>query len=107
MSGRNPRQSESLADSIKEAVSGAISRALAPVLQSLGQGPATSNRTHAQTGVPHVGHASDDEDFQPVAKKRYIGAFRLPNMPCHISLLSRNILFGSGQQTIDKSDYFP
>ena len=83
MSSRNPngrgrlpdtegQVGSDLAESIQNAVSGAITTALAPVLQSL-QGQSAAGKT----GLPYVGRGgsslgSDEDDFEPVTKKRYI-----------------------------------
>ena len=59
------RGAKDLAESIQAAVSGAVSTALAPVLQGL-----QANKRSSLTS----GFASDEEDFipEPVTKKRYV-----------------------------------
>lgn len=58
-----------LAESIQNTVSRAITIALAPVLQSLQQG---QSACRAGGHVPHGGSQSDEDDFEPFTKKRYI-----------------------------------
>ena len=59
---------EDLAQSIQEAVSGAVSHALAPVLQGLQA--SSSGATARSSPRPADDLTSDDEDFEPTTKKR-------------------------------------
>ena len=58
---------EDLAQSIQEAVSSAVSQALAPVLQGLQA--SSSGATARSSPQPADNLTSDDEDFEPMTKK--------------------------------------
>ena len=62
---------DDLAESIQTAVSGAVSNALAPVLQQASSSGRRSSQTAQRS--PLDGFASDEEDFapEPAVKKRY------------------------------------